>query len=919
MKPSKRTKNKATKKAPKIMVDPYELIGKYFTSRSPIVEQDIMKILFVLYCVKKNIPMTFVGSVLAEEQGIADPLYHRLRNAATGGRNDHQFVIYLLDMYKAFSGSAKTIINATYAKLLKYVVMGYGKMNETVVFPQTPLLTTVANIVSDYGCKSVHLFNDNLGALSWFLDDDIKVYAHNDSEYHNIIRDMLHDALGFDMDIISHTETSKTDALVSFTGVDFYFAQGDSYDKTHVSKSNLQLASLRSFVNNDHADILVFLLHHRVANNYEYIDLRKKICEDGILDMVITLPNKIFTDAKVATSLVVINKKKQDDKVTFIAADSVFKDYASKIADIDIRKAVSTEEKIEVSFAEMAEYEWAFNAHLYIQDAVCQEGQELVPLKDLVEFKSGYNCDPKGDESISDRSCSDNVVDALCNCKYYKPKPWAGYHEVSGPAVIFNVDRDFKMRATVYTSTQTRLAYMSCYSLVPDTNKILPQYLAYVILTDKSFERYIKHVLEYYADVDGIRHAYLLNRKIPIYRDILKQQEVVRPFIKEEHASTRHNVILAFSDDRAMNNDYMSILAEKNIRVLGTASTIAQMNFLLNKYASETASSNDKVDAVLIDADIKCGLQAEEGKYDGLIELSFICDRYKLPFYLISPGEVSKLPVPRRCLSYFTESNTKRHFTTGLNSFRELIEAMCNELESEVSDDSLLRNKYPEFFEAADWLDGQRPGKNFATNITAALKQDMNLTQDEMNKSVNELRILAEDLFKWLQEVNLAPKGLTPGGVAILLRDKICGDYKYTDESIMDRALASMLATLYDIGNDGSHKFLFTDLFKRTAVLSLMAFVQWVYQNRDLFSRTHNGFYRSKSQIEVHEFEDVVKCDDSRGELYYYTRDVHLGTKIQNISAGDKVRVSNYKYESNPRHDLGVIYYSSPDNWSKIK
>ena len=418
--------------------------------------------------------------------------------------------------------------------------------------------------------------------------------------------------------------------------------------------------------------------------------------------------------------------------------------------------------------------------------------------------------------------------------------------------------------------------------------------------------------------MDGIRPAYLLNRKIPIYKDITRQAEVIRPFIKQEEVSSRHNVILALSDERAMTNTYMSVLAEKNIRVLGIASSVVQLQSLLNRYASSTISAQDKVDAVIVDADIKWGHNEKEAEYDGLIELSYICNESNIPFYLISKEESDQIPVHRRILSYFTEDNNRRFFLDGMDNFKKLLESMQHELEASVSDDSLLRNKYGEFYTAAEWLDSQRPGMNFALNVTKELKADINSSQEEMDKTVNNIRILAQDIIEWLQDVNLAPAKLDPGAVAIMLRDKVHGDYIYP-KGIMDDGLASMIATLYKIGNDGSHKFLFTDLYRRTAVLSLMALVQWTYNNKELFTQKHEGYYITKSAIEVQEFEDIVQVDNSRGEAYYYTRNVHLGVgKIINIEAGDRVRVSGYVYDTkNRRDDLGVIYYSDTKNWKK--
>lgn len=919
MKASKRTKNDPVKKNTNA-VNPKEMVDKYLLTRSPLVEQDIMKVLFILYSVKNGIALRFSDNVLAEDSGNPDPLYLRLRNAATGGRKDHEFVEYLQIMYDRLSGPGKSILGKSYTDLVMSVVMNYGKMNNTVVFPPVPLLTTVAEIISDYGCKSAYLVNDNLGALSWFMNDGIKIYAHNDSEYHNIIRDVLHDALGFEMNIEHHTKRDRTDACVSFTGIDYYFAQGTAYDVNYRSKSNAQMSILTTLINMAVADVIVFLAHHQVANNHEYEGYRRKICNDGILDMVITLPDNIFSDAKVATSLLVINKKKKDDKVTFISAENVFKKLKSKVSDIDIRKEAGPEDKATVSYSEMAEIGWAFNAHLYIQDASCQEGQELVALKEIVRFKSGFNNDPMGTEVIASRSCSDNIIDALCNIRFEKPGSLIRYHTVPGPAVVFKVDRDFKLKAAVYSGKEPCSVFMTCYSLIPETEKILPQYLAYVLLTDKSFERYIRHVLEYSADVDGIRPAYLLNRKIPIYKNISKQSEIIRPFIKEEQAHNRHNIILALSDDRAMSNEYMSALTERNVRVLGTASSIVQLQSLLNKYCSTSVSAQDKADAVIVDADIKFGLKDDEARYDGLFELSYICAESNLPYYLISKIESGKLPVHPRILSYFTQDGNRRFFLDGIENFKALLKSLQDELESSTSDDSLLRNKYEEFYKAADWLDAQRPGMDFAVNITKELKADMNCSQEDMDKAVNDIRILAENIIKWLQEVNLAPSGLEAGAVAIMLRDKVYRDYMYPDQNIMDESLASMIATLYKIGNDGSHNFLFTDLYRRTAIMSLMALVQWAYRNRDLFARKHEGFYISNSVIEAQEFVDFVQYDDSMGEPYYYTRNVHLGVgKIVNIKAGDKVRVSGYTHEKKKRReDLGVIYYSDSKYWTKI-
>ena len=66
MKPSKRKQRKPVKKAVSI-VNPKEMIDKYLLTRSPMVEQDIMRVLFILYCAKKGISLKFTDKVLVED------------------------------------------------------------------------------------------------------------------------------------------------------------------------------------------------------------------------------------------------------------------------------------------------------------------------------------------------------------------------------------------------------------------------------------------------------------------------------------------------------------------------------------------------------------------------------------------------------------------------------------------------------------------------------------------------------------------------------------------------------------------------------------------------------------------------------------------------------------------------------------
>ena len=923
MKTSKRKRPQHPTQSAEI-VNPYEKIGKYFTSRSPIGEQDIMKIIFIVYCAKKDIRLNFVDNILVSDAEICDNLYLRLYNAATGGRQDHKFQPYVVNMYEAFvEANTRVRIHKEYLGILSHIVQRNAGFRDNILFPPLPLLTTISHILDENDCKSVYLFNDNLGALSWFLSEDVSVYAHNEVEYLNLIRDVLYDALGSKGKIRNHDGKTPYDAIVSFSGVDYFYAQGiDKYITACISKSNLQKQVVSFILDNCTADIMVFLLHHRLGNDSDYTSLRKRFCDEGILDAVVTLSDDTFDDIKVCTSLVVLNRKKTDDKVTFIYSDDLL--FASEESDYDIFKDARPRNRTQVTYREMAEVEWSLNARLYLSPAPkCREGQELIRLKDLIIRRAQYDSYAKDSQVLSMCSCSDSIIEAMGELEYIKGRSRRDtYCKVSQPAVIFHIDEDSSINAAVYDSSEPCFIDDSVYTLIPDTSKVLPEYLAYVILHDHSFRKYLWDLMEYPKAFQNILPEYILNREIAIYTDIEKQRQIVDALRKGKEGSRQYNVLIASADSEIIGEERLSLLSRRNIRVVDTAASAMELEQKLKVFTQGSVSASDKLDAVIVDASIPSGSPKSTSQYDGFIAVSsYIQRQYEIPFYAMSDVPRDNMTqVPYFCWEYFTSETNKRFFSKEINQFTLLLNSLIDELETIKSDDSVLRNKYPEFYTAAEWLDSQRAGMNFAAEITKELKADINCSQEDMDKTVNNIRILTQNIFEWIQEVNLAPASLDPGAVAIMLRDKTYKDYMYPNQNIMDESLASMIATLYKIGNEGSHKFFFCDLYRRTAILSLMTLVQWAYDNKHLFDKQHEGFYISSSIIEVQEFEDVVQCDTSRGEPYFYTRNVHLGIgKISNIKAGDKVRVSGYSLEKkNRREDLGVIYFSDFKNWSKI-
>ena len=831
---------------------------------------DILQVLFIFMSVKYKVRLNFTDKEKPFFENDSNDILPVLHYAASILHNQRFYP--LQDLYERLLSLNSEDFSRIYNELF-YGLMLRNKDTFDVI--PYPVLHTIGNYLKQHNCTSILHYLSGLPLLSFELSHEMKYDAVDPRAYIYLLGSLICHERGVEKHDIELCvkHNIKYDTFIQLTPND-----------PKIGQRLLELAE------NKHQYKYAFILIHPHGPSRNYKDSIEKLCQNGYLESIITFPGRksllyteyppTFIDNDNPVSLLILNYEELHETIKFYAADKVFADNIEDYNDgyiwkLDLLRTISEDRVQIVAPDEMAENSYETNAYIYIQDAACEYGQELIRLSDIAYCLETF-------EELPDTN------------------PLAVEIKVKGDMLITSV---------------IRCSDASSYVIIPDTDLIDPEYLAYVLRNDNTFCQYLTNL--YDSDIfspDGIMY-----RKIPIYTEKKKQYEVLQQWKGGKCGKRNYNIVYADAVSN-ISDSFVKILNSQNISIISHVRTVEELADYLKSNTRVSDSSFTNIDAVVFNAAIPYSDQEEEKDYEGLLEIIMLRKDYAIPFYVFSEMPQQELPIHKRHLSYFTDNG--RFYANDETSLSSMTDNLVKELNYLSSDDSIIRNKYPDFYLAAEWLDMKRSGLNMVARVSEIMKQDLNCSQGEMEKAVNDIRIMAENLIRWMQELNIAPPAhlMTPGEVARLIRDSYYKEYRFTEKEFMYKPLASMLVALFDVGNYGSHKFFDTDLYRRTAAMILMSFVQWLYEKKEFFERRHEGLYVCVSSAEKMEFIDVVKCDTSRSTPYYYCRNVHLQTsEFKKLKAGDKVRVTDYSVERYPREDLDVRFFSKTQQWSKIE
>ena len=257
--------------------------------------------------------------------------------------------------------------------------------------------------------------------------------------------------------------------------------------------------------------------------------LREMMCQDGVLDTIIELPEGIFPNTSVRTSIIILNTSEKHDSVRFVNVSSCLKENPSKYRSMDWQKVISILESENsdfiktVSFEELSHQGYILNGDNYLPaSAVCEEGHAIVSLSELLEHVPGSRIRyALNVEQLPLEAFSNKVLDILHPNTSLLTRGYvdSGY-SVSGPCILFFI-KDRQVLAYMHNSESTIAVNRRVYALRVISDKVCPEYMAALLLKDDIF---CKQMIESVAWASGSMSRAILYRRIIIALDSLQGQ-----------------------------------------------------------------------------------------------------------------------------------------------------------------------------------------------------------------------------------------------------------------------------------------------------------------------------------------------------------------------------------------------------------
>ena len=880
----------------------------------------LFPVFYLFYSFKKDLPTWLDDNSLTEEG--PDVLQNSLFKASLGvfGGKAASFE-KLRRMYARMQKMGREVFLQEYVRLVEEMLCHTQLVGGTAELPNQRIATTICNIFREKVCKSVYAAYSGVGSYVAACQG-IAYHGVEPSETNNLIAAVIADAYQVDAcsfeneDPLTSWPKKKYDAIIGNLPVDVDFFDQRRADH-FLSGFNEKIdAFVRKLLKSRKATIAAaFLSHFEFANKKEYDETRKKICDSGMLDTVIALPEDIFRQATVPTYIVILDMKGERKEATFIDATESRKSGSHTISDNRIDLRDGNPRTVTVSYSVIEKANWAFNPFVYLQDAECPEGMELVRLGDVADIvgnmeRSGLYVDP------NHLSASTKTV--LEGMKAAEGKSaWSGACQlVPGHSVLLGLSRGARRQEQnlvcgLYKDNEPCRTDFFVSVLKPHTDKILQEYLALALITDSSFKTYYKNIQQYYAD--DVRFSHLRERRIPILTDLIEQRNAVTAASGlADSEDTIYNIILAGAGDKE--RSYTRLLDHVKCVVFKTTETVEGndgLEAILEHASKEGIALTKKVDAVLFQTDIRLSAGKEERPFSGMdaiADLRLLYGPKGILFYAASDASVEDIVkegiLSERRLRPFLDG----HFFMNKEGqpAKELALAMRKELEGKGSDEARIRTLHRKVFEAADWLDA-----TFAGNEVSEVLSDFLIAKEfgkDSQRKLSSLRTVAHNLIDILKKWNIVPDAsdLDHGAIPHLIYDQKfetkLTTYYYWDDTVMPKPLSASLIALIEIGNEGAHTFNTNPQMGATMLNTLMAFVLWLYKGRETLPARKTPWYKESpnEQIQINNLPLIgtVKKVIVKGRQIWICGNVHLQEPEDgDIREGDIVTITQVKPE----------------------
>lgn len=227
--------------------------------------------------------------------------------------------------------------------------------------------------------------------------------------------------------------------------------------------------------------------------------LREQMCKDGTLEYVIELPEGIFPNTSIRTSIIILNPTGKRDSVIFVDATSFIVDDELKQRRLDWQRVVSIIENGDkrfikkVSYEVLSQQEYILNSECYLPESTkCDEHHFIARLSDLLERIP--------DSRITSSVFATQVpVEAFSSSVLNIQHPRTdlltkGFIEsgyiVSEPCILFLV-KGRQVLAYLHKSNTAIAANRRVFAYRVISDQVSPEYITHFLLNDSVFCRNI--------------------------------------------------------------------------------------------------------------------------------------------------------------------------------------------------------------------------------------------------------------------------------------------------------------------------------------------------------------------------------------------------------------------------------------------
>ncbi len=371
---------------------------------------DLLRFLFVMFCVKKNIKIEFClwGSPKAKDNGFFVSYDDQAKQIIERYFINTQFLeptfeddysasdeMYKYqDFYEALAGLSVENFSVICPKLFDRLCEMYYKYDKGTIglLNSDGITKLVCSLLKENDCKSIYNPFAGLCSCSIGMEDDV-IYRGQEKNYELFqIAQLRLDAYGKANSIVYNEDiTSKLDgsfdALVTTPP---FGMKVQVWEDGVVKNENSEMVAINRFLepaDESHLFVTVVpasFLYSEIGN---VAGMRNRLTRMNMLDCVIQLPGGLSQHTSLATAIVVLNKqRKKEQRVKFINASSCFeKDGLINVLDVDGILHLYREGGIDISTEEILNQNSSWNVQWYWNrmTAVYSENYTVVRLADV--------------------------------------------------------------------------------------------------------------------------------------------------------------------------------------------------------------------------------------------------------------------------------------------------------------------------------------------------------------------------------------------------------------------------------------------------------------------------------------------------------------------------------------------------------